>query len=263
MFKAIVDGSMQLDAELLASLEPIGLSESEDVLYEKLRVGVTGALSIMREYQGSPRWVAEREGRITGSMCYSLYTYARSRGVELDEWEGKLSAMTKPFRGNQATIYGKRCERQALTLYKEHVQGSGAKVVQCGLIVPPKCPWIGVSPDAIVFQDGKAHRLVEIKSPTAGAKLSAAELLIEGKAHYVVFDGENGSLRQRHPYYGQVQMGMAVLSVSTCDFVVYGNGSLAIIKVPRDDAFIRDMLQVLHSVYFRVMLPYHASKQEQ
>ena len=61
MFKAIVDGSMQLDAELLASLEPIGLSESEDVLYEKLRVGVTGALSIMREYQGSPRWVAERE----------------------------------------------------------------------------------------------------------------------------------------------------------------------------------------------------------
>ena len=46
---------------------------------------------------------------------------------------------------------------------------------------------------------------------------------------------------ENEPYYGQVQLGTAVLTVSACDFVVYGKESLTIIKVPRDDAFISDV----------------------
>ena len=260
LFRTIVGNSMQLDADLVQDLEPVGVSGALATLYDRYCVGESGSLSILKEFQGSPRWATEREKRITGSTCYGLYTYAKNRGVEPEEWQGKLSTMAKPFRGNQATSYGKRCEKLALSLYSESVQDSSAQVVQCGLVVPPNCPWIGVSPDAILFKDGKPHRLVEIKSPTAGAKLSASELLTQGKTQYVVFDGENGYLKPRHPYYGQVQLGMAVLTVSACDFVVYGKESLAIIKVPRDDAFISDMLRVLHSVFFRVMLPFHAAK---
>ena len=79
---------------------------------------------------------------------------------------------------------------------------------------------------------------------------------------YIVFDEENAHLKEKHKYYGQVQLGMYVLSVKRCDFVLYGKDGIAIIHVYRDNAFISSLLVSLHRVYFRVLLPhlYHRAQ---
>ena len=81
-------------------------------------------------------------------------------------------------------------------------------------------------------------------------------MLVKKSVPYLSFDGENAHLKEKHKHYGQVQLGMHVLSVDRCDFVLYGKGGIAIKRVDRDDTFIRELLMTLHKVYFGVLLPY-------
>lgn len=63
-------------------------------------------------------------------------------------------------------------------------------------------------------------------------------------------------MKPKHKYYGQVQLGMAVINVSNAFFVIYASHdrSLIVIEVPLDDTFVYDMLHNLKYMYFNVML---------
>ena len=74
-------------------------------------------------------------------------------------------------------------------------------------------------------------------------------------------DGENASLKKNHQYYGQVQLGMALLKVTSCDLVPSGMSDIAVIRVERDDAYISSLVGTLYSVYFDIMLPRLARRQ--
>lgn len=49
------------------------------------------------------------------------------------------------------------------------------------------------------------------------------------------------SLKQKHAYYGQVQLGMFLLNLDTTDFCLYSsyNDSIFIIHVKRDEVFLK------------------------
>ena len=208
--------------------------------------------------QGSDEWAEARDVRITGSKCYALFTHdAKGRNAN---WDKKLIALEKSrmFAGNAATRYGQKSENKAMEIYEQMCVGE--KVVRCGLIVPPKCPWLGFSPDGVVMRDGQPVRLVEVKSPVCGKTMTPLEMLTQKALPFIEFDGENGDLKRKHQYYGQVQLGMAILSVQKCDFVIYGKDGIAIMPVYRDELFIQRLLQSLHRVFFSVMLPHMYSK---
>lgn len=234
-------------------LDEPGLTGSLKGFYDaNVKVDHAGACKIAQQSQGSEGWAKERAVRITGSKCYELFTYSRGNSPD---WTKKLSSLekSKDFTGNAATRYGQRSESVALGIYEQLHQGS---VVKCGLVVPPRCPWLGFSPDAVVVKDGKPVTLVEVKSPVCGKQLSVREILAEKAVPYLTFDGENGNLKRNHKYYGQVQLGMAVLSVDKCDFVIYGKDGIAVVPVFRDDEFIQRLLTSLHHIFFHVLLPH-------
>ncbi|XP_049267765.1 uncharacterized protein LOC125756844 [Rhipicephalus sanguineus] len=61
------------------------------------------------------------------------------------------SMMRDTFRGNSATRYGKECEPKALDRY---MQMTGDAVTWIGFVVHPDLPWLGYSPDSVIFKNG-------------------------------------------------------------------------------------------------------------
>ena len=203
--------------------------------------------------QNGAGWDQERRLRITASSSYQWYTYNGS------DWKGKVERFYKnrdAFKGNAATRHGHAFEAEAIKMYEEF---SGLGVCKVGLVIPTNVPWLGCSPDGIVFDGLVPAKLVEVKCP---AKLAADVGIWEamsGKVlSFIECDGENVRLKPRHPYYGQVQLSMAILGVRHCDFVVYGSArdEMFIVNVPRDDRFVESMLLKLESVYFSHILPF-------
>ena len=85
--------------------------------------------------------------------------------------------------------------------------------------------------------------------------MTAWEIIRERKVRWLDMDGENASLKKNHQYYGQVQLGMALLKVNSCDLVVSGRGDIAVVRVDRDDDYLSNLIGSLYCVYFNIMLP--------
>ena len=218
-------------------------------------VDVDKAVNVALAPQGSEVWRRERAVRITGSVCHSLYTYWKRGG----DWQKKLASMEKAqtWSGNSATAHGIKAEKYALEMYGGVCSG---KLVTCGLLVQPGCPWLGCSPDGVVMRNGEAVRLVEVKSPLCGKTMPAVDIVAQRKVAWLEVDGENAYLKKNHAYYGQVQLGMALLKVNTCDLVLTGKDDIVVVKVDRDDEYLSSLVGTLYSVYFGVILPHLVSR---
>lgn len=69
--------------------------------------------------QNNPAWFNERDKRITGSICYALFTFIK-RNHSLDEWKSKLNSIYKSqFKGNEHTIRGQENELKAKQAYEK------------------------------------------------------------------------------------------------------------------------------------------------
>lgn len=176
--------------------------------------------------QENTKWHRERKVRITGSKCHEYFTFVPK---ENSSWEEKISAMmADTFRGNDATRYGKE------------------SVTQVGFCVHPLLPWLGYSPDGVIFKEGKPAILFEIKSPVSGQEKKAAELAADKKLRYINKDGENLVLNQKQVF----------LSSSAWDvFIEPEPHTLLILTIPRCDNHIDMLVRKLQSVYFKHLLP--------
>lgn len=98
-----------------------------------------------------------------GSRCYSIFTYKQT------DWKKKSINYFHP-KGftNKFVQHGITHEKEALALYQRNL---GYDVVVPGFIICKKYPWLGYSPDGIIFKEGKPLRLLEIKCPFAGNSL--------------------------------------------------------------------------------------------
>ncbi|XP_075536681.1 uncharacterized protein LOC142571884 [Dermacentor variabilis] len=200
--------------------------------------------------QNNTRWQRERMLRITGSKCHTLYRFVPS---PTNSWQNKIEKLLmQNFQGNDATRYGKACEKPAL---EEYALKTGNAVSTVGLVVNPIVPWLGFSPDGIVFRHGKPAMLLEIKSPTRGKTESIAQLVKQKKLPYIVSQGENYTLRPTHSYYTQVQLGLFLLHLTQVDLIVYSEVESLVIHVKKCVSFIDSLIQRLQYVYFTHYLP--------
>lgn len=198
--------------------------------------------------QNNDVWKKERRVRITGSICYELYTYCSNKQAD---WKKKvLKVFFSTFQGNAVTRYGVMNENVALKIYEKQ---NGSKTENCGLYVNPKLLWLGYSADSI---NVKENCLCEIKFHLDGKKMTATALL-----HHLPFlnceaDGCT-SFKHNHKYYGQVQLGMMLLGLPKYHSIVYSSldDSIAVLEVFYDDIFTKTMVKTLHSAYFNHILP--------
>nr|CAI5821345.1 unnamed protein product [Callosobruchus analis] len=77
--------------------------------------------------QNSELWNQERQFRITGSKCYSIYTFSK------DNWEKNVSNCFWPKKfSSKYTEHGKKFEQEAREIYCSR---NGYKVIQLGLVI--------------------------------------------------------------------------------------------------------------------------------
>ncbi|KAL1467594.1 hypothetical protein MTO96_042055 [Rhipicephalus appendiculatus] len=200
--------------------------------------------------QASTLWHSERKKRITGSICRELYTFEES-GIRT--WEAKLERLycRDHFKGNEATRYG--IDNESLAL-EEYARTHKERVSKLGLVVIPAVPWLGYSPDGISEQRGTSV-LLEVKCPIQGQQSSIKDLVNAKKMAFLARNGENYALKPAHKYYSQVQLGMLLLNMKVCHFIVYSKVESLVIPVQRDTEHIQQLVERLQYVYFKKVLP--------
>ena len=64
-----------------------------------------------------------------------------------------------------ALQWGRDKEKVALQQYMDSHSPPECSVMECGLIINPKWPWLGVSADGLLIENGKVVGGMEIKCP--------------------------------------------------------------------------------------------------
>ena len=172
-----------------------------------------------RAQSQSQIWHFERSRRLTASIFghvlnrrQSIYpksisdAFARSR-------DGRKIATTAPMQ------WGKENEKVALQCYEEQMS-SDCCISDSSLVINPRWPWLGASPDGLVVQDGEIVGAVEIKCPYCKRDMLISEACTE-KSFFLEMKSSIPSLKEKHAYYYQCQGVMNILGLKWLDFIVY------------------------------------------
>lgn len=221
--------------------------EVEQSLKKVVKKGGTPARIYKEELkQGSKEWFALRMGKFTGSKIPNLMKSGRAKdqnfgdvakkaimlvAIERDLTEDGTELyinelFSKEFR---QTEWGNRYEEEARIAYMKEKK---VNVDVTCFKVHKTLKNIGGSFDGeVTEEDG----IVEIKCPYDVVK------------HQANVDLVSDGITPKHEYYGQIQCNIEVGGVSFCDFISFDprrkTNSLAIIRVPRDQEYIDEMLK--------------------
>ncbi|XP_023314116.1 uncharacterized protein LOC111694471 [Trichogramma pretiosum] len=230
--------------------DPPTINISSDFYWKCVTITNEEAVNIFVKTVGQNNsvWHEERKKRITGSICYEIFTYCTNRNPD---WEKKvLRIFNSDFKGNDNTTHGIVNESVALKIYSKQF---GFNISKAGFFVHPKVPWLGYSADGINVEQ---NCLVEVKCPIDGKKMSANLLLQHLPFLSVQTDGSI-ILKNNHKYYGQIQLGMLLLGLSKCHFIIFSSfdDSIVVLEVLYDKDFALNMFYSLHDAYFLNILP--------
>ncbi|XP_045460370.1 uncharacterized protein LOC123670845 [Harmonia axyridis] len=198
---AILDNACQSVIMLETSIVPV-TNENEccKILYSELFSEVSD--TIISICQHSQEWHEQRKYRVTGSRIYELYTYSKTG------WDNKAS---RYFYGkgfsNKFTKHGVKYEGDAKEAF---IAQTSLQVVDCGMVVSHSNPWLGYSPVGVIFEDNRPVALLEVDCLYEGSTRTINEVLQNTK-----FIGKTGNkyfLKEKQKYYGQIQLGMALLN---------------------------------------------------
>lgn len=199
--------------------------------------------------QCNDTWKEERRKRITGSNCRAIRTYCKNKNAD---WEGKTArTFFSSFRGNSCTKYGIMNERNAKKIYEEKYPQF--KVTEVGLVIRPETPWLGFSPDGVVWPS----HLIEVKCPVIGQNVTAIEAAMQMSCLNI---DENGNMyfNENHMYFDQIQLGMYILGLKECHFIVYSSfeNDIQVFSLEFKEEYVTNMLVALKEAYFVHLLPY-------
>nr|CAI5854919.1 unnamed protein product [Callosobruchus analis] len=164
--------------------------------------------------------------RICNTSCFeesvlsqqNLELWNRERQFrKQDNWEKNVSNCFWPKKfSSKYTEYGKKFEKEAREIYCSR---NRYKVTQLGLVICGQYPWLACSPDGVVIKDGIPSHLVVIKCPYEGIENDAIHVV--HSCSYLQISAKTGiTLKKKYSYYGQVQLGMAILNL----FFIFSKG---------------------------------------
>ncbi|XP_077535926.1 uncharacterized protein LOC144148223 [Haemaphysalis longicornis] len=208
-----------------------------------------------RRQANSETWKEARSQRVTAS----------SFGVVLKRptWTDKgLQNFTsqKDLSRVRPIQYGISNEQPAVHRYVSvmKTRGHDVEAFRCGLVVDPSCPWLGASPDRLIFDPSETpmHGLLEVKCPYSQKGKSVSQI---EEAFYMVKDHQGiFRLDRSHDYYFQVLGQMALAGLSWTDFAVFSDQFMIVERIrfcEQDWAVARPKLD---NFFFSVLLPYLA-----
>lgn len=156
------------------------------------------------------------------------------------------------------TDYGCKHEDDAYQKLNIEMQKVHDNYVQekTGLIVTPEYNGFGASPDGISFCSCCGMQAIEIKCPSCmkDGKTMSALLSLKDKYIQLTADG-NFEVSQKHGYFYQMQMQMALLDCDNCMFVLWSPKEFKVINVPRDTEFWETESRKANDFFEKVIIP--------
>ncbi|XP_037508731.2 uncharacterized protein LOC119385345 [Rhipicephalus sanguineus] len=146
---------------------------------------------------------------------------------------------------NEACRYGTAMEA---TARKDYEGETGRTVTRIGLVVSKVQSWLCCSPDGLAQDDDVI--LIEIKCPfrCRDKPIHENATLAVDYLHVV---NEELQLKENHAYYTQVQVSLYVLNLELCHFVVYSPLQLVVVKVRRNEEFLKFIIPKMEWFYFK------------
>ena len=130
-------------------------------------------------------------------------------------------------------------------------------VQKSGLVINPKYPYIGASPDRVVSCMCCGDGLLEIKCPFKYRDKSPTDEEALNDKNYCLVRNNHGviHLSPTHAYYDQVQGQMVVAQRNFCDFVCWTEVGIFVERVYLDNDYEKEKFRHLQSFFRKFLLP--------
>ncbi|KAL3992292.1 zygote arrest protein 1 [Sarotherodon galilaeus] len=180
------------------------------------------------------------------SECADWYNVRRPR-VTASRFRDEELLAERILKGTHQTGPMKRgLELEADAIW-EYCQIKRVNHYKCGFVVHPDAPWIGASPDGIIFDplEQPPFGLVEMKCPNIKSYVDAP---------YLKVSRGTLQLKPTHAYYWQVQGQLLTTGMRWCDFVVSSQEDVFIQRIQRDEGLMETMKPKIDMFYFHVYM---------
>ena len=172
-----------------------------------------------REQSGSAEWHSLRKMRLTSSRFREVcHVRGHSSAENLAE---------RIRKGGVQTALMKRGLALEPVSIQEYAHIKNISYWPSGFVIHPDAPWLGSSPDGVVFDPTEAppFGLVEVKCPNVKSYVDCGYLRMQ-----------NGALRLKpsHSYYWQVQGQLLITGMQWCDFVVFAEDDVLVQRIYKD-----------------------------
>lgn len=191
-----------------------------------------------RDQNTCDTWHNERKKRITASNFGRIMI--------------RKSALTQKFIDSiintraftsQSTGYGIANEKVARNMYRKKTKNH---VHECGLVINPKFPCIGATPDGKICENGESG-ILEIKCPFSVRDNTISEAVTARPDFFLESDGLVMTLKKTHAYWYQVQGQLLITGAKFCDFVTYTRKDLHVVRVlPHRDTMEAILSKMCH-----------------
>jgi len=168
-------------------------------------------------------WFRERKGRVTASMAKG----ACGKGTSLIK---KIITAGKPRETTIESLkYGIDNEKNAVAKYQEQMKHNGTPVMfeECGLFISTENGQLAASPDGIVsIPENGEKGCLEVKCLYKSRNMTPEQAVKEfqQKSTFPLkLIKDQVVVKEKHTYYYQMQMQMAVTTLPWCDFVIFTN----------------------------------------
>ena len=169
------------------------------------------------------------------------------------------------FEGNTSTKWGLLQEQPTKAKYLEEkraISSPDYTVIQSGLTVRVDCPWLGASPDGLVYDptEDPPEGIIEIKNPYSVRNLTLREAATGKSGFCLEITKEKNclQLKKNHDYYYQIQCTLFCTNRQWCDLVVRAK-DMHTERLYFDKDFWKEALRKLKQFYFTAILPELAS----
>nr|XP_055056334.1 uncharacterized protein LOC129440816 isoform X2 [Misgurnus anguillicaudatus] len=239
---------LPLEGHYLAPSDCMFVCTEEELLHlQSLNTQLDMAQKIeeaTREQSSCPDWHQLRRSRVTASRFREI---CHVRGLSSAE-----SLAERIIRGTRQTAEMRRGAEMESEVTVEYSKLKNVNYSPCGLIIHPDAPWLGASPDGVIFDPTECPQfgLVEIKCPNV-------KNIFDCK--YLQMDNGFLTLKKSHAYYYQVQGQLLVSGMQWCDFMVWAQDDYFVQRIYSDTSVHKVIREKVDYFYFYTYMPKYLS----
>ncbi|KAM4521272.1 uncharacterized protein V3H82_002221 [Fundulus diaphanus] len=223
------------------------LTRQEQLHLHSLRVTLSQCRLIeasTRAQRAVPQWHFLRKKRVTASQFRQV--------CHVREVKTANNLAVRILEGMRPTADMQRGRDMQPGALKEYATMKKVNTTPCGFVVHPDAPWLGASPDGLVYdpEENPEFGLVEINCPNTQS-YSNCKYLVNEEGEY--------KLRKSDRYYWQVQGQLLITGMSWCDFVVRATDDMFVQRIYRDEEVMTSLKQGCDQFFFYTYLPKYLS----